>query len=90
MVDKNTAKENVTAHKLSDYEYKSWSYGVPVPEGWERCPGDKVDVIRRLKPISPASEEKTKETAPKAKTCCNHQNNKDAWEPWNKPCGGCC
>ena len=47
MCEENRIQEVVT-HKLSDYEYKSWSYGVPVPDGWERCPGDKVDVIRRL------------------------------------------
>jgi hypothetical protein len=90
MVEENATKENVTTHKLSDYEFKSWSYGLPVPEGWERCPGDKVDVVRRLKPISTVSEEKIEETTPETKTCCNNQSNKDAWKPWNKPCGGCC
>jgi hypothetical protein len=77
-------------HKLSDYEYKSFSYGVSVPDGWERCPGDKVDVIRRLKPQPVATEQAPTTKAPEAKCGCNTVKNKDAWESWKKPCGGCC
>jgi hypothetical protein len=79
-----------TGHKLSDYEYKSWSYGISVPDGWERCPGDKVDVIRRLKPQPVKSEEAPATTVPETKSGCNCHKNTNAWEPWNKPSGGCC
>ena len=44
--------EQKTEYKPTDYEYKSWSSGVPVPDGWERCPG-YAELIRRLKMPSP-------------------------------------
>jgi hypothetical protein len=37
---KNNRTE-VSQYKLSDYEYKSWSYGFSVPDGWGRCPVTK-------------------------------------------------
>jgi len=46
----------VPHHKRTDYEYKSWSSGVPVPDGWERCPG-YADVVRRLKVAPPVIED---------------------------------
>jgi hypothetical protein len=63
---------------------------LPVPDGWERCPGDKVDVIRRLKlqPLKP--EEAPVTTTPEAEACKHKTPKADEWEPWNKPCGGCC
>ena len=88
--DIENKETEISQYKLSDYEYKSWSYGVPVPDGWERCPGDKVDVVRRLKakPVGSKGISVTVETL--VKTCQHKVKNNDEWESWNKPCGGCC
>lgn len=67
----------VSSYKLSDYEYKSWSYGVPVPDGWERCPGDKVDVIRRLKDKSTESKDTTVKEKNPLKICQTKVKNDD-------------
>mgnify|MGYP001046307454 CR=1 FL=1 len=56
--EKKGEAEVKTEHKRSNYEYKSWSFGVPVPGGWERCPGYD-DVIRRLKVEPPKPEKST-------------------------------
>jgi hypothetical protein len=59
--EKNAEAEVKTEYKPTDYEYKSWSCGVPVPDGWERCPG-YADVIRRLKVALPKTEDTPAET----------------------------
>ena len=80
--------EGKTEYKHSDYEYKSWSGGVSVPDGWERCPG-YADVIRRLKPAPSKPEDTPVKTEMKA-TSCQKEAKEDGLEPWNKPQGGCC
>lgn len=91
MEEKTQNKGTEVSHpELSDYEYKSWSYGVPVPDGWERCPGDKVDVIRRLKAQPAEFKDSTVAERTQEKVCQHKVQNKNQWEPWDKPCGGCC
>ena len=57
--------EGKTEYKHSDYEYKSWSGGLSVPDDWERCPG-YADVIRRLKPVPLKPEDTPVNTKTKA------------------------
>ena len=57
---KAEAKEGDKPKRFA-YEYKSWSLGLSVPEGWERCPGYD-DVIRRLKVEPPEAEDIPAET----------------------------
>lgn len=81
--------EQKKEYNRSDYEYKSWSGGVPAPDGWERCPGYN-DVIRRLKPVSPNPEAKADKISPKAASCQKKTEDSIFTESWNKPQGGCC
>lgn len=86
--EKAEAPEKKTEYKLSDYEYKSCSGGAPVPDGWERCPG-YTDVIRRLKPAPPKTEDKPIDT--KTETASSQKEaKKDGWEPWGPSQGGGC
>jgi len=61
--EKKAPAEVNKEYKRTDYEYKSWSSGRAVLEGWERCPG-YPDVIRRLKVAPPKPEEPAAETKP--------------------------
>jgi len=83
--EKKVATEVKTEYKRTDYEYKSWSGGVSVPEGWERCPG-YVDVIRRLKVAPP----KIEGTPAKSEAKDTAKAKDDSRESWNSPQGGCC
>ena len=80
--------EGKTEYKRSDYEYKSWSSGVAVPDGWERCPG-YTDVIRRLKP-SVLKPEDTPVECKAEETVCQIKETKDDQKPSSPPRGGCC
>ncbi len=79
--EKKVEAEANVVHSYKDYEYRGWSCGVPVPEGWERCP-DYANVIRRLKPpappqtetpSAPAADKKNESCAP-----CNEKPPEDA------------
>jgi hypothetical protein len=54
--EKKVEAEANVEHSYKDYDYRGWSRGVPVPEGWERCP-DYENVIRKLKPPAPPQTE---------------------------------
>ena len=86
--EKKVEAEVKTEYKLTDYEYKGWSGGVPVPEGWERCPG-YADVIRRLKVAPPKTEDTHAETETRD-TACQKTTKDNACESWVPPKGGCC
>jgi hypothetical protein len=86
--EKAEASEKKTEYKRSDYEYKSWSGGVPAPDGWEKCPG-YADVIRRLKPVTSKPEDKPVETKTEAESS-HKEAKKDGWEPWGPSRGGSC
>ncbi|MFC1874783.1 hypothetical protein ACFLY3_01320 [Chloroflexota bacterium] len=80
--------EGKTEYKHFDYEYKSWSSGVAVPDGWERCPG-YADVIRRLKPVPSKPEDTPDKTKTKA-TSCQKEAKDDTFKPWGPSPGSCC
>ncbi|MCJ7768945.1 MAG: hypothetical protein MUO92_00490 [Dehalococcoidales bacterium] len=80
--------EGKTEYKHSDYEYKSWSGGVSVPDGWERCLG-YADVIRRLKPLPSKPEDTPVKTKTKAASCQKEAKD-DTFKPLGPPKGGCC
>jgi hypothetical protein len=83
--EKKEETEKKTEYKHSDYEYKSWSRGLPVPEGWERCPG--YDVIRRLKVKPPEPADTPVKKEPTNTSYSDKKTKDDAWEPWS-PYGG--
>ena len=80
--------EGKTEYKHFDYEYKSWSGGVSVPDGWERCPG-YTDVIRRLKPV-PSKPEDTPVSTKAKDACCQKEVKDDTFKPWGPSPGSCC
>ena len=63
--EKKVEAEAGVVRKPTDYEYKSWSSGVPTPDGWEKCPGYD-DVIRRVKPELQAGQATAPADAPEA------------------------
>ncbi len=87
--EQTNSEEQKVEYKRSDYEYKSWSAGVAVPDGWERCAG-YADVIRRLKPVAPETEDKPVNATIKNTSCEKKAKDNIFAEPWNKPHGGCC
>ncbi len=80
--------EKKKEYKHSDYEYKSLSSGVSVPDGWERCPG-YADVIRRLKPVPSKPVDTPVKTKTKAASCQKEAKD-DTLEPLDPPDSGCC
>lgn len=87
--EKKGETEVNTEHKRSDYEYKSWSFGIPVPEGWERCLGYN-DVIRRLKAEPPKPEESTPVKTENKDTESQKKPKEGDWEPWGPAQRGSC
>ena len=81
--------KNKIEYKRSDYEYRGYSGGISLPDGWERCPG-YYDVIRRLKPAPLKTGDKLAKAAPKIESCRNETKKDTFSESWNKPQGGCC